>query len=57
VAGRDTGRAALLLVVWYGLRGLVAALLSGDRRRAPAVEYAVFVVGAGAVIAARILRG
>jgi hypothetical protein len=57
VAGRDTVRAALLLVVWYGLRGLVAGVLSRDRRRALVVEYAVFVVGAGAVIAARILRG
>jgi len=44
-------------VVWYGLRGLVAALLSRSRRRALVVEYAVFVVGAGAVIAARILGG
>jgi hypothetical protein len=56
-AGRDTIRAALLLVAWYGLRGLVAALLSRDSRRGLVTEYAVFVLGAGAVIAARILRG
>jgi hypothetical protein len=57
VAGRDTIRAALLLVVWYGVRGLVAALLGADRRRGLVAEYTVFVVGAGAVIAERILRG
>ena len=56
-AGRDTVRAGLLLVIWYGLRGLVAALLSHIRRRGLVVEYALFVAVAAGVIAARILRG
>jgi hypothetical protein len=55
--GRDTIRAALLLVLWYGLRGLAAALLSRDWRRALIVEYGIFVVGASAVIAVRMMRG
>jgi hypothetical protein len=55
--GRDTVRAALLLVLWYGLRGLVAALLGRGSRRALLVEYGVFVGVAAAVIATRTLRG
>ena len=55
--GRDTVRVGLLLVGWYGLRGLLAALLTRHRRRALAVEYAVFVAVAAVVIAARSLRG
>jgi hypothetical protein len=55
-AGRDTVRAGLMLVIWYGLRGLVAALLSRTRRRALVIEYALFVAVAAGVIAARVLR-
>lgn len=55
--GRDTVRAALLLVVWYGLRGLVAATLSRGSRGALIVEYGVFVVAAAAVVAVRTIRG
>jgi hypothetical protein len=55
--GRDTVRAALLLVVWYGLRGLVAATLSRGSRGALIVEYGVFVVAAAAVVAVRTMRG
>jgi hypothetical protein len=51
VAGRGTVRAGLLLVLWYGLRGLAAALLRRDRTRGMLVEYGLFVVGAGAAIA------
>lgn len=50
--GRGTVRAGLLLVLWYGLRGLAGAALRRDRTRAMVLEYAVFVVGAGAAIAA-----
>jgi hypothetical protein len=55
--GRDTIRAALLLVLWYGLRGLVAATLSRGSRGALVVEYGVFVVAAAGVIAVRTMRG
>ncbi len=55
-SGRDTVRAGLLLVVWYGLRGLVAALLSKRRDRGLVIEYGLFVVVAAGVIAARALR-
>lgn len=55
--GRDTVRAALLLVVWYGLRGLVVATLSRGSRGALIVEYGVFVVAAAAVVAVRTMRG
>lgn len=44
-------RAGLLLVLWYGLRGLVAALLVRDRRRGPVVESALFVTVAVVAIA------
>ncbi len=55
--GRDTIRAALLLVLWYGLRGLAAALLSRGSRRGLVAEYSVFVVVAAAFIVARATRG
>lgn len=55
--GRDAIRAALLLVLWYGVRGLAVALLSRGSRRALIVEYGVFVVAAAALIAARATRG
>jgi hypothetical protein len=55
--GRDTVRAALLLVVWYGLRGLIAATLSRGSRGALIVEYGVFVVAAAAVVAVRTVHG
>jgi hypothetical protein len=55
-AHRDTVRAALVLVIWYGLRGIVAELLSRGRRRSLLLEYGSFVVGAAAVIAVRVLR-
>jgi hypothetical protein len=55
-AHRDTVRAALVLVIWYGLRGVVAELLSGGRRRSLLLEYGAFVVGAAAVVAVRVLR-
>lgn len=54
--GRDTVRAGLLLVVWYGLRGLVAALLSRRRDRGLVIEYGLFVLVAAGVIAGRALR-
>jgi hypothetical protein len=56
-AGRGTIRAGLLLVLWYGLRGLAAGLLSRGRSRAMVVEYLVFVAGAAAAIAAGVWRG
>ncbi len=55
--GRDTARAGLLLVVWYGLRGLAAALLTRSRHRGLIVEYAFFVAVAATVVAVRALRG
>jgi hypothetical protein len=55
--GRGTIRAGLLLVLWYGLRGLVGAALSPERRRTLVVEYGVFVLAAGAAIAAGVVRG
>jgi hypothetical protein len=55
-AHRDTVRAALILVIWYGLRGVVAELLRRGRRRSLLLEYGAFVVGAAAVIAVRVLR-
>jgi hypothetical protein len=55
--GRDTIRAALVLILWYGLRGLIAATLSRGSRGALVAEYAVFVVGAAGVIAVRTMRG
>ena len=54
-AHRDTIRAALVLLVWYGLRGIVAELLSRGRR-SQILEYGAFVAGAAAVIAVRALR-
>ena len=54
--GRDTIRAALLLVLWYGLRGVAAALLSRDSRRSVIAEYGLFVVGAAVAIAVRMPR-
>jgi hypothetical protein len=57
LTGRDTVRAALLLVGWYGLRGLVAAGLSRGSRGALIVEYGAFVVAAAALIAVRTMRG
>jgi hypothetical protein len=56
-SGRDTVRAALLLVIWYGARGLLAALLTRRGDRALAVEYGLFVAVAAGVIVARALRG
>ena len=46
-----------MLVLWYGLRGLAAGLLSRGRSRAMVVEYLVFVAGAAAAIAAGVWRG
>lgn len=57
LTGRDTVRAALLLVAWYGLRGLVAATLSRGSRGALIVEYGLFVVVASVLIAVRTMRG
>lgn len=57
LTGRDTVRAALLLVAWYGLRGLVAATLSRGSRGALIVEYGVFVVAAAALITVRTMGG
>lgn len=51
-AGRGTVRAGFLLVLWYGLRGLAAALLQRERGRAMIAEYLVFVVTAGAALLA-----
>lgn len=56
-AGRGTIRAGLLLVLWYGLRGLAAGLLSRGRSRAMVVEYLLFVIVAAAAIAAGVWRG
>jgi hypothetical protein len=55
--GRDTARAGLLLVAWYGLRGLAGALLTRSRNRALIAEYGLFVAVAVGVVAARALRG
>lgn len=55
-AGRGTVRAGLLLVLWYGLRGLAAALLSRSRHRPLLLEYGAFVALAGAAIAAGALK-
>jgi hypothetical protein len=56
-SGRDTARAGLLLVVWYGLRGLAGVLLTRSRNRALIIEYALFVGVAAGVVAVRALRG
>jgi hypothetical protein len=56
-AGRGTIRAGLLLVGWYGLRGLMVALLSQHRQRALILEYGAFVLAAAAAIATGVLRG
>ncbi len=56
-SGRDTVRAALLLVVWYGLRGLGRRCSPRRDHRALVVEYGLFVAVAAAVVAARALRG
>ena len=50
--GRGTVRAGFLLVLWYGLRGLAAALMQRQRGRAMVVEYLVFVVTAAAALVA-----
>jgi hypothetical protein len=55
-AGRGVGRAALMLVFWYGLRGLAAALLSRSGRRGLVVEYGLFAAAAAAAIAVGALR-
>ncbi|MDQ6848116.1 MAG: hypothetical protein M3019_11155 [Candidatus Dormibacteraeota bacterium] len=55
--GRDTVRVGLLLVVWYGLRGLVGASFSRSRTRGLVIEYAMFVAVAAGVIVARSVRG
>ncbi len=55
--GRDTVRAALALVLWYGLRGLLGATVSRRRSRTVVVEYGLFVAAAAGVIAVRALRG
>ena len=50
--GRAGIRAAVLLVLWYGLRGVGGALGAGDIRRSAIIvaEYAAFVViAAGAL--------
>jgi len=54
--GRDTIRAALLLLLWYGLRGVAAALLGRGSRRSVIAEYGLFVVGAAVAIAVRMPR-
>jgi hypothetical protein len=55
--GRDTVRAGLLLVMWYGLRGLLAALFTRRRSQGLIWEYGLFIVVAAGVVAARTLRG
>jgi hypothetical protein len=55
-AGRGTVRAGLLLLLWYGLRGLAAVLLGGNRRGVLVTEYGVFVVAAAAAIAIGVAR-
>ena len=55
--GRGTVRAGLLLLLWYGLRGLAAAALSRGRRRGLIAEYGMFVAAAVGAIAAGVLRG
>jgi hypothetical protein len=55
-AGRGTVRSGLLLLVWYGLRGLVAVLLGRNRRGALAAEYGMFIVVAAAAIAVGVAR-
>ena len=58
VAGHGTLRAALLLVGWYGLRGIAGVLPSrSPRRLALAGEYAVFVLAAAGAIAYGAVRG
>jgi heme/copper-type cytochrome/quinol oxidase subunit 4 len=39
-------RAAVLLVLWYGARGVAGAVVGPERNRELMVEYAVFVVAA-----------
>ncbi len=56
-AGHGTVRASLVLVLWYGLRGLAAVLLGRVHRRALVVEYGVFVVAAALAIAVGAVRG
>jgi hypothetical protein len=56
-AGRGTLRAGLLLLLWYGLRGLAAALLSPERRGGAIVEYGVFVVAAATALVVGVVRG
>jgi len=50
-------RAAALLVLWYGLRGVLgAAVARPPRRRGTVVEYAVFVVAAAVALALIAIR-
>lgn len=44
-------RAAALMVVWYGLRGVAGALADPRRHAGLVVEYGVFVVAAAAALA------
>ena len=51
-AGRGTVRAGLLLVLWYGVRGVVGSFPpAGQRRLALAAEYALFVAAAAGGLA------
>jgi len=56
-AGRGNVRAGLLLILWYGLRGLAAMVLSRSRRRELVVEYGIFVLAAAVAIAIGAARG
>jgi hypothetical protein len=41
-------RAAILLVLWYGARGVAGSIVGPLRRREPIAEYALFVIAAAA---------
>lgn len=56
-AGRGTARAGLLLLLWYGLRGLAAAALTRGRRTGLILEYGAFITAALVVIAVGVFRG
>jgi hypothetical protein len=55
-AGRGTIRAGLLLLLWYGMRGLGAVVMGANRRGTLVAEYGAFVVAAAVAIAVGVAR-
>jgi hypothetical protein len=55
-AGRGTTRAGLLLLLWYGMRGLGAVVMGANRRGTLVAEYGAFAVAAAVAIAVGVAR-